>query len=1136
MMSDTTVTVCDGILYDSGGPGQTYSSNENFTFSIVTDGTITLNFFEEFCVENGFDFLYIYDGPDTSSPLIITLTGTNIGIPPSITSSGGAITLQFTSESNTNYCGWIIEWDTTVPPPIPPSIAVNTLPVCGNNVVQIDFSYPIGCDWLSPTDFTFYGDDLFSVSSINVICVNDSSTTTELILGEPIDYNCQYTVDLILGIPDVCDSIWLYELSTTFIYDSCPIQAEIIADADTVCSGTCLNIIAIVEGCFDHTYLWDNSLPPTPGPHEVCPDETTTYTVEITEVPTGNMTTVSFTIGVLPAQILQNDTTICQSLPGFFLTSDPPIGEWYGPGIQDVESGFFEPDSANAGPNTIYFVASAQCVDSVIITITPIDAGLTTAACPGSPPFIINGTPPGGIWSGPFIDPDGTFDPSTSGSYLVYYDVNGCQDSVQVNVDDIAGEFDIGDICQSVWLDTLEFSPIGGAWSGPGLLDTLLGIFVPEDIDPGSQSFLYDINGCDQLFNVNILEIYTGGRSKNSCPAQDPFIPYENFTPTGGTWVGNGIVDDVTGLYDPGIVPNDSWNALIYYAPNGCSDTIWMYNRETEILTDTVYFCDGDDVLPLEWETVGRTPWGGDWFGNGILNPWNDNYFEFSPTVAGVGQHWLIYDNNDCQDSMLAIVFPNQLTISSVTICQSESAFLLDPGIPEGGLWVGNGIADEITGLFDPAMANPGDFYVYWGTVAGCLDSIAISLEEYFESSISGLNSQYCFQNTDIPVQIEPPDAMVTGPVLDGFFNPALAGEGDHTISVEYSGALCSSSQSILVSVYPELTADLSASDNLICPGTGTTLSVTSNGGFPDALLQYQWSNSLFPIDQNNVAPEVTTTYFVLVNDGCSDPALDSVVVEVLPPISNTVTTSDTLCFGSAGWAHAQVDQLGEYLISWGTNPIQFTDSVIAPAGSSHYLQITNVEQGCTYDTLVLIPNYSPLAALFSLNPNAECIAFDDNPISFIDLSQHGLYGTWDFGNGSIEPYDPGSNPSVNYDQPGTYPASLVIYNEGDCPDSAFVDVCILPPTPIFIPDVFSPNGDGNNDVLYVRGQGIIEMYFMLYDRWGEKVFETSDNSIGWNGEYRGKPMPSGVYVYYLSVTLNSGYREEIKGDITLVR
>ncbi|MEP7169887.1 MAG: gliding motility-associated C-terminal domain-containing protein, partial [Bacteroidota bacterium] len=88
----------------------------------------------------------------------------------------------------------------------------------------------------------------------------------------------------------------------------------------------------------------------------------------------------------------------------------------------------------------------------------------------------------------------------------------------------------------------------------------------------------------------------------------------------------------------------------------------------------------------------------------------------------------------------------------------------------------------------------------------------------------------------------------------------------------------------------------------------------------------------------------------------------------------------------------------------------------------------------------------------------------------------------------------------------------------------------------IFIPNAFTPNDDGNNDILYVRGNLIRELLLRIYDRWGEKVFETNIPGTGWNGTYNGKPVQPGVYDYYLDATCYNNEKFFKKGNVTVIK
>jgi gliding motility-associated-like protein len=88
----------------------------------------------------------------------------------------------------------------------------------------------------------------------------------------------------------------------------------------------------------------------------------------------------------------------------------------------------------------------------------------------------------------------------------------------------------------------------------------------------------------------------------------------------------------------------------------------------------------------------------------------------------------------------------------------------------------------------------------------------------------------------------------------------------------------------------------------------------------------------------------------------------------------------------------------------------------------------------------------------------------------------------------------------------------------------------------IFVPTAFSPNLDGVNDDLFVRGTGLKSFTLDVFDRWGLKIFTTSDMTLAWNGTHNDKPVIAGIYAYYLKYEKYDGTFGEIKGNISLVR
>jgi gliding motility-associated-like protein len=86
------------------------------------------------------------------------------------------------------------------------------------------------------------------------------------------------------------------------------------------------------------------------------------------------------------------------------------------------------------------------------------------------------------------------------------------------------------------------------------------------------------------------------------------------------------------------------------------------------------------------------------------------------------------------------------------------------------------------------------------------------------------------------------------------------------------------------------------------------------------------------------------------------------------------------------------------------------------------------------------------------------------------------------------------------------------------------------------IPTGFSPNGDGQNDILYVRGAAIKTMDLKIYNRWGQLIFQTNTQEVGWDGTYNGQPQPMEAYGYVLTATFIDGTNRTLKGNITLLR
>ena len=114
--------------------------------------------------------------------------------------------------------------------------------------------------------------------------------------------------------------------------------------------------------------------------------------------------------------------------------------------------------------------------------------------------------------------------------------------------------------------------------------------------------------------------------------------------------------------------------------------------------------------------------------------------------------------------------------------------------------------------------------------------------------------------------------------------------------------------------------------------------------------------------------------------------------------------------------------------------------------------------------------------------------------------------------------------------------ACLVVYNIFDCTDTICKDIQARVSTLFDVPSAFSPNGNGINDKIFVKGFGIKKINWNIYNRWGTLMFSTNDVTEGWDGRFKGEIQPQDVYHYTLTVEFFDDKKDGKTGDITLLR
>jgi gliding motility-associated-like protein len=157
--------------------------------------------------------------------------------------------------------------------------------------------------------------------------------------------------------------------------------------------------------------------------------------------------------------------------------------------------------------------------------------------------------------------------------------------------------------------------------------------------------------------------------------------------------------------------------------------------------------------------------------------------------------------------------------------------------------------------------------------------------------------------------------------------------------------------------------------------------------------------------------------------------------------------------------------------------------------------------------------------------------------VVFNNISIGGVFYKWIFGDGdSVLTNRKDTLISHIYPATGVYNACLVVFNAGGCSDTTCQQISVTINPGCDVPNAFTPNADGTNDRIYVRGYGIAQMTWRIYDRWGNMVYASADPTQGWDGTFNGKLLVQDVYHYTLQVVFSNKETFVKKGDITLLR
>jgi gliding motility-associated-like protein len=280
--------------------------------------------------------------------------------------------------------------------------------------------------------------------------------------------------------------------------------------------------------------------------------------------------------------------------------------------------------------------------------------------------------------------------------------------------------------------------------------------------------------------------------------------------------------------------------------------------------------------------------------------------------------------------------------------------------------------------------------------------------------------------------------------------------------------------------------------------------------------------------------PETYTVTLIAQDTNRCHP-IDSIsqTVTLLPNVFVDFSAED-VCLGDAVQFINTSNPSAQFVWSFGDNNFsnQFSPShIYSNAGTYNVtLSITDNSTCNVNDTAIgqVTVNLQPIAGF---NIAKDTFLFE-TPVSFSNNSIFYSQVNWSFGDGSNSTEE---NPTHIYNTIGWKQVCIIASNTA-CADTFCKDIFILYVANIGVPNAFSPNGDGVNDVVKIEGKGIIELTFRIFNRWGEMVFETRDKNIGWDGIYKGVLQEIETYTYTADAVLVNGDKKLLRGNITLLR
>lgn len=363
--------------------------------------------------------------------------------------------------------------------------------------------------------------------------------------------------------------------------------------------------------------------------------------------------------------------------------------------------------------------------------------------------------------------------------------------------------------------------------------------------------------------------------------------------------------------------------------------------------------------------------------------------------------------------------------------------------------------------------------------------------------------------------------------------SPAVTTPVSISVTDDCVSAAVTDSIDVVVPVYAPFSLDLTSDTSVLCPNTPVVLNATAQGGSGTNVYTWTSGTTFLGNSQNlEVSPFFTETYSVEVENFCGEVLNKNVKVTVLSSVLTVSTIPEVLiCKGDNVEIWGQGNGgLGNFSYYWPHSGQTTSQVSVNPEQTTKY--DVYVSDNCgTYSIkgTVTVKILTPRANFSVLSSNL----MEGLPIQFKNTSSGAIAWEWDFGNGETST---AIVPSTIYKLPGVYDVQQVAISAAGCRDSITKSIHIRPEFYFYAPNAFTPDGNRFNSTYKVSVIGSTYFHFLIYNRWGEIIFESFDPNFEWDGYYAGKPVAQGVYIYKVKIADLEEHRRDFDGFITVIK